>query len=138
MSFGEQMRLRREALALSRAQLAARLGVSPSAISNYENGLSSPKEEVLLRLGLRTVSGTTVEYAYDALGRLAAETEFSIGTQVRRDVYTYTAAGDRRTKTTTTGEDGTQRLLTIGSSSGSEMLLGITIAAKLIHGRGRL
>lgn len=50
MSFGEQMRLRREALALSRAQLAARLGVSPSAISNYENGLSSPKEEVLLRL----------------------------------------------------------------------------------------
>ena len=48
MSFGEQMRLRREALALSRAQLAARLGVSPSAISNYENGLSSPKEDVLL------------------------------------------------------------------------------------------
>ena len=35
-------------------------------------------------------------------------------------------------------EDGTQRLLTIGSSSGSEMLLGITIAAKLIHGRGQL
>ncbi len=50
MSFGEQMRLRREALSLSRAQLAARLGVSPSAISNYENGLSSPKEDVLLRL----------------------------------------------------------------------------------------
>jgi len=36
------------------------------------------------------------------------------------------------------GEAGTQRLLTIGSSSGSEMLLGITIAAKLIHGRGQL
>ena len=36
------------------------------------------------------------------------------------------------------GEDGAQRLLTIGSSSGSEMLLGITIAAKLIHGRGQL
>ena len=50
MSFGKQMRLRREALSLSRAQLAARLGVSPSAISNYENGLSSPKEDVLLRL----------------------------------------------------------------------------------------
>ena len=50
MSFGEQMRLRREALSLSRAQLAARLGVSPSAISNYENGLSSPKEDVLLKL----------------------------------------------------------------------------------------
>lgn len=50
MSFGEQMRLRREELALSRAQLAEALGVSPSAISNYENNLSSPKEEILLRL----------------------------------------------------------------------------------------
>ncbi len=50
MSFGEQMRLRREELALSRAQLAEVLGVSPSAISNYENDLSSPKEEILLRL----------------------------------------------------------------------------------------
>lgn len=35
------------------------------------------------------------------------------------------------------GEDGTQRLLAIGSSSGSEMLLGITIAAELIHRRGQ-
>lgn len=34
-------------------------------------------------------------------------------------------------------EDGTQRLLTIGSSSGSEILLGITIAAKLIYRRGQ-
>ena len=50
MSFGEQIRLRREELALSRAQLAEALGVSPSAISNYENDLSSPKEEILLRL----------------------------------------------------------------------------------------
>ena len=50
MSFGKQMRLRREELHLSRAALAEELGVSPSAISNYENGLSSPKEEVLLRL----------------------------------------------------------------------------------------
>ena len=50
MSFGSQMRLRREELGLSRAQLAEELGVSSSAISNYENGLSSPKEEILLRL----------------------------------------------------------------------------------------
>ena len=50
MSFGKQMRLRREELQLSRASLAEMLGVSPSAISNYENGVSSPKEEVLLRL----------------------------------------------------------------------------------------
>lgn len=50
MSFGEQMRARREGLALSRAELARRLGVTPSAISNYENNSSFPKEEVLLRL----------------------------------------------------------------------------------------
>ena len=50
MSFGKQMRLRREELHLSRAALAEALGVSASAVSNYENGVSSPKEEVLLRL----------------------------------------------------------------------------------------
>lgn len=50
MSFGKQLRLRREELGLSRAALAEELGVSASAISNYENDLSSPKEDILLRL----------------------------------------------------------------------------------------
>lgn len=50
MSFGTQLRSRREELGLSRAALADSLGVSASAISNYENGLSSPKEDILLRL----------------------------------------------------------------------------------------
>lgn len=50
MSFATQLRLRREELGLTRAQLAEALGVTPSSISNYENGLSSPKEEILLRL----------------------------------------------------------------------------------------
>ncbi len=50
MSLGQQMKTRRQELGLSRAALAERLGLSPSAISNYENGISSPKEEVLLRL----------------------------------------------------------------------------------------
>ena len=50
MGFGEQLKLRREELGLSRAELALRLGVSVSAISNYENGLSFPKEEIMLRL----------------------------------------------------------------------------------------
>lgn len=50
MSFGERMKCRREELALSRPQLAERLGVSPSAVSNYENGLSFPREDVMLRL----------------------------------------------------------------------------------------
>lgn len=50
MSFGERFKTRRMELKLSRADLAERLGVSSSAISNYENGLSFPKEDVMLRL----------------------------------------------------------------------------------------
>lgn len=50
MSFGEQMRKRREELGLSRSELADRLGVSLSAVGNYETGVSAPKGEVLLRL----------------------------------------------------------------------------------------
>lgn len=56
MTFGQQLRARRESLGLSRAALADRLGITPSAIGNYETGISFPKEEVLLRLfnALRT------------------------------------------------------------------------------------
>lgn len=50
MGFGERLRYRREELGISRDELAKLLGVSRSAIGNYETGVSSPKEEVLLRL----------------------------------------------------------------------------------------
>ena len=50
MSFGDRLRARREELQLSRAELADALGVSRSAIGNYETGVSSPKGEILLRL----------------------------------------------------------------------------------------
>ena len=50
MSFGQRMRERREAMGLTRDQLADRVGVTRSAIGNYETGVSSPKEDVLLRL----------------------------------------------------------------------------------------
>ena len=50
MSFGERMRARREELKISRTELAEALGVSRSAIGNYETGVSFPKEETLLRL----------------------------------------------------------------------------------------
>ena len=50
MSFGEQLRKRREELHISRSELADRLGVSRSAIGNYETGISTPKEEVLLQI----------------------------------------------------------------------------------------
>ena len=50
MSFGERLRLRREELGMSRMELAEKLGVSRSAIGNYEIGVSFPKEDVLLQL----------------------------------------------------------------------------------------
>lgn len=50
MSFGEQLRRRREELGISRTELAERLGVTKSAVGNYETGVSAPKEEVLLQL----------------------------------------------------------------------------------------
>ena len=50
MSFAERMRERREEMGISRSELASKLGVSRSAIGNYETGVSFPKEEVLLRL----------------------------------------------------------------------------------------
>ena len=50
MSFGQRMRERREAMGLGRDQLADLVGVTRSAIGNYETGVSFPKEDVLLRL----------------------------------------------------------------------------------------
>lgn len=50
MSFGKRVQASREALGISQAVLARRLGVSQSSVGNYEAGISFPKEEVLLRL----------------------------------------------------------------------------------------
>ena len=50
MSFGERVRKRRGELDMTRSELAALLGVSPSAVGNYETGVSFPKEEIILRL----------------------------------------------------------------------------------------
>ena len=50
MSFGERIKYRRGELKLSRADLAERLGVSLSAVSNYENGVSFPKAEMAFGL----------------------------------------------------------------------------------------
>lgn len=50
MKFGDRVRERREALGLTQAKLAGLLGVSPSSVTNYETGVSFPKEDVMLRL----------------------------------------------------------------------------------------
>lgn len=50
MSFGARLRERRTERKMSRAELAMALGITMSAVSNYENGVSFPKEDVMLRL----------------------------------------------------------------------------------------
>ena len=50
MSFSEQLKKQREAQGLSRITLAEQLGVSPSAVGNYETGVSFPKADVLMQL----------------------------------------------------------------------------------------
>ena len=50
MGFGEQLRRRRKELGYSREELAKKLGVTASAVGNYETGVSAPKESVLRQL----------------------------------------------------------------------------------------
>ena len=50
MSFGERLRRRREEKGMTQQQLAQQLGISKSAVGNYETGVSMPREDVLLRL----------------------------------------------------------------------------------------
>ena len=70
MSFSEQLKSRRESLGLTRAALAGQLGISASAVGNYETGVSFPKEDVLLRLfdALRTEPNRLFCDSYRASG----------------------------------------------------------------------
>lgn len=50
MSFGNRLKQRREELGMKQGELGALLGVTGSAIGNYENGVSSPKADVLYKV----------------------------------------------------------------------------------------
>lgn len=52
MGIGKRIKEARLLRGISREQLAALLKVTVSAISNYENDVSHPKEEILIRLFL--------------------------------------------------------------------------------------
>ena len=43
MSFGERLRRRREEKGMTQQQLARQLGISKSAVGNYETGVSMPR-----------------------------------------------------------------------------------------------
>ena len=50
MSFASRLRQAREQAGLTQLDLAEKLGVTKSAIGNYENGVSSPKWDVLVQI----------------------------------------------------------------------------------------
>ncbi len=50
MSLNTRIKQRREELEMSRQELANEIGVTPSAIANYENGVSYSKIELLYKL----------------------------------------------------------------------------------------
>lgn len=50
MSVGSRIKELREHRDLTRNDLAQKIGVTPGAISNYENGISSPKIEILFKI----------------------------------------------------------------------------------------
>lgn len=50
MSFGSRLRERREALGLKQSELGKMLGITGAAIGNYENGISSPKADILYQV----------------------------------------------------------------------------------------
>lgn len=85
MSFGERIKYRRGELKLSRADLAERLGVSSSAVSNYENGVSFPKEDVMLRLfdSLETEPNILFQDSYRGGGQVMSGPEQALLRQYR-------------------------------------------------------
>ena len=50
MSFGSRFKERREQMGFTQGELGRRLGVTGSAIGNYENEVSSPKAEILYKV----------------------------------------------------------------------------------------
>ena len=50
MTIGEKISELRRKAGLTQRDLALKIGVTPSAVGNYEQGVSFPREEVLYRL----------------------------------------------------------------------------------------
>jgi repressor LexA len=62
MSVGKQIKKAREAAGLTQKELGRRLGVTSSAVANYENGISHPREDIFV--GLIKVLGVDANYFY--------------------------------------------------------------------------
>lgn len=62
MSIGSRLKDARVAAHLTQEDLAKQIGVTKGAIANYENGVSTPRIELLF--GLMTVLGVDANYLY--------------------------------------------------------------------------
>lgn len=50
MGLSNRLRERREQLGLTQGEVASLLGITPGAVGNYENGVSTPKADILFRV----------------------------------------------------------------------------------------
>ncbi len=71
MSVGRQIRKAREAAGLTQRELAGLLGVTPSAVANYENDVSHPRESVFV--ALFAALGVDANYIYEEAPKLPPE-----------------------------------------------------------------
>lgn len=50
MGLSNRLRERREQLGLTQGEVASLLGITPGAVGNYENGVSTPKADILFKV----------------------------------------------------------------------------------------
>lgn len=50
MGLSNRLKERREQLGLTQSEVASLLGITPGAIGNYENGVSTPKADILFKV----------------------------------------------------------------------------------------
>ena len=85
MTFWERVRARREEMGMTRQQLAGLLGVTLSAVSNYEKGISFPREDVILRLfdALETEPNVLFQDSFRSGGQVLTQGEQTLLEQYR-------------------------------------------------------
>ena len=73
MSIGTRIKERREELGYTQTELAKKIGISKGSIGNYESGISSPNENILIKLF--TILKCDANYLYqDEIKSMNAET----------------------------------------------------------------
>lgn len=94
MSINSRIKERREELEMSRQDLADKIGVTPSAIANYENGVSSPKIELLYKLF--DVLQCDANYLYqDEMKNFTDDNEFRLSNDEMKIIEHYRLLSDK-------------------------------------------